>query len=1716
MKHRWRPVLSLLVVFSMGCGMLSGIAQAADPTLPNNIALNKTVFVSAVESIQQGNTGEKAVDGDDATRWSTGQGYSANWITIDLGATYDITGARLKWEAAYAKQYQLLVSNDNVTFTKVYDGTATGAGVQMLSFTGTGRYIRMNATSLATAYGCSLYDFGVAGTLSATQGTAQALLSQHKPIVASSAAVKDTDASYIYKPAYANDGIAEPTNSDNRWSALNVLHDPSDPQWLAIDLQKVSDITQVSINWEAAYAQTFQIQVSNDFKTFTTVYSGGATTNGIQVVTSAQFTGGTPARGRYIRLMCLTQHPFGSQPYSYFGYSLYEMDVYGQPAADQSASRDVVNFNLIKTAGGTVTSTATGWAPKGDTVTLTFAPQENNTLQSVLVNGAEQVSSVQNNKLTLTASQDLNVSVVFQSVPGRRYEAENADRVDKNGNTDTTWTPYQNGSASGGAFMGDAVGRGLVFHNIAQSNRISVAYSTGTNGMIFAYLQGTDGSYKQIAAIRFTSTNSWDPSSNQVASSDAVNIPQGATVKLVAQDYVNLDYMMFTDDPLTAENKVPANTALAKNAQLNGAATVSDLLSTVGTAVQMTNGQSVTFTVPAGLPAQNVCELKYSAPADTAATITVGGGQPQAVTLAATSSGLYGVYSAKYAGLTAGTKVTVTAAGSGTLYIDSLTFHYAKDGDKVTVASLPTGSARETVPLDGLWDCTHTQFEVGDPVPQSVPSAFTNSIPVPGLWDLASYDMGVYNNAALWYKKTVNLPAAPTGNVTLRINKAYYGRYIYIDGQYVGNFQYNYVGSNTDITKYLKAGDNEIVIMLGNYLQQRDDPNCIAHIGTDSERNTYYSGIVDSVSLILNDDPMVTAVQTAPNIQNGTVQTRTTLQNDSAAAVTTDVTYNVYELGVFHNGVPAQQKVKVGSYTQTGVTVPANGSVKVDVSAITLSNFDASKYWSPESPFLYEIEVVTSGDTFSEHFGMRSFYFDPTTKLPMLNGKVYYLRGTNIAMNRFYEDPQRGQYPWNASWARQLFQDLKATNMNALRFHIGAAPSLWYEIADEEGYLIQDEYAWWSNVDGTTADTLAPEVQTWIDEKNHDPSIFIWDIQNECRDTSVTGQVIDMVRSYDIAGRSWDNGWGDNWAPPHAPTDTYEVHNYPFMNPSFRLSMLNNYTNYDNHPEYTNPKLLNEYGWLWLNRDGSPTTLTQGNYGQMMPGATADQRFQYYADAVSQLTEFFRVTRHFIGVMQFCALSYSKPSGATSDILMPDLSTPTIRSVIQQEFKNAFAPVGIVIKDWSETVVEGATKTLPVAIINDKNEDISGLTVTLTLYNGDTAVSSQTKTYNVKQAGDAAGGDLVSQDFTVNVPQLGASQYRVVASYQMGGETVTSVRKWTVNASQQLGLCYNKPTTASYSEGNMKPNLATDGDDTTRWSSFANGADPDPDSAWLTVDLGQTYNLNKVELLWESAYASNYQIQVSNDNQNFTTIYTGTASAAGKQMLDVSGSGRYLRLQCVKRSTPYGISLYTFDAWGTSLTDKTALNSVISKTVGLPQWACTADTWSALQTTLAAAQQTAADDSAAQTQIDASAAAVLSALRGVLPQSGRVLNNVSPGTTAAGLAQALYADSTVQQGVAITLQDSSGNVIPDGSVVGTGAVVTAGGSKYLVVIAGDLNGDGSRDASDLLLLKRALLGLGTPAGSGMFAANVDKDAAGGISSSDLLLLKRSLLGLSAV
>ena len=84
------------------------------------------------------------------------------------------------------------------------------------------------------------------------------------------------------------------------------------------------------------------------------------------------------------------------------------------------------------------------------------------------------------------------------------------------------------------------------------------------------------------------------------------------------------------------------------------------------------------------------------------------------------------------------------------------------------------------------------------------------------------------------------------------------------------------------------------------------------------------------------------------------------------------------------------------------------------------------------------------------------------------------------------------------------------------------------------------------------------------------------------------------------------------------------------------------------------------------------------------------------------------------------------------------------------------------------------------------------------------------------------------------------------------------------------------------------------------------------------MDLGATATISQVVLNWEAAYAKAFQIQTSADGTNWTTIYSTTTGTGGTQTLNVTGTGRYVRMYGTARATQYGYSLWEFQVYGTT------------------------------------------------------------------------------------------------------------------------------------------------------------------------------------------------------
>jgi beta-glucosidase len=189
------------------------------------------------------------------------------------------------------------VSGDGSTWSSIYSTTSGTGGTQTLNISGTGRYVRVYGTARATAYGYSLWEFQVYGALG-TGGCGSTNAALNQPATASSVENAGTPASA------AVDG-----NTGTRWSSQF-----SDPQWLQVDLGATATVSQVVLNWEAAYASAYQIQVSGDASTWTSIYSTTTGKGGTETLAAS----GT---GRYLRV-------YGTARATGYGYSIWELTVH--------------------------------------------------------------------------------------------------------------------------------------------------------------------------------------------------------------------------------------------------------------------------------------------------------------------------------------------------------------------------------------------------------------------------------------------------------------------------------------------------------------------------------------------------------------------------------------------------------------------------------------------------------------------------------------------------------------------------------------------------------------------------------------------------------------------------------------------------------------------------------------------------------------------------------------------------------------------------------------------------------------------------------------------------------------------------------------------------------------------------------------------------------------------------------------------------------------------------------------------------------------------------------------------------------------------------------------------------------------------------------------------------------------------------------------------
>jgi beta-glucosidase len=173
-----------------------------------------------------------------------------------------------------------------------------------------------------------------------------------------------------------------------------------------------------------------------------------------------------------------------------------------------------------------------------------------------------------------------------------------------------------------------------------------------------------------------------------------------------------------------------------------------------------------------------------------------------------------------------------------------------------------------------------------------------------------------------------------------------------------------------------------------------------------------------------------------------------------------------------------------------------------------------------------------------------------------------------------------------------------------------------------------------------------------------------------------------------------------------------------------------------------------------------------------------------------------------------------------------------------------------------------------------------------------------------------------AQTLTVDQDAAGWNLHYLAFTQGSGGGTPPGGGTGPTEYCGTQDLALDQPTTASSTQDatDYPAPDATDGDPGTRWSSLSS------DPQWLDVDLGSQQQICSVSILWEAAYASAFQVQVSNDNATWTNIYSTTSGTGGTTTFTTTATDRYIRVYATGRGTQFGDSIFEFDVYGLTTT----------------------------------------------------------------------------------------------------------------------------------------------------------------------------------------------------
>lgn len=573
---------------------------------------------------------------------------------------------------------------------------------------------------------------------------------------------------------------------------------------------------------------------------------------------------------------------------------------------------------------------------------------------------------------------------------------------------------------------------------------------------------------------------------------------------------------------------------------------------------------------------------------------------------------------------------------------------------------------RKKISLIGSWELQPGGKE-------SFPPKWDYEVQVPALVDCAEpkYNWQTYDYHC--YRKTFRVDELSQYEiVVLTIEQAMFGTEIWLNGKHIGGDIACYTSQEYICTDALLYGqENELLVRVGS--REKLPPE--SAVGKDQEREIFIPGIWGDVYINLSGSPRVKLVQVIPHINSHQAEVKITIENYLASNKEVKIVGKICE---------KKSKTKRSDI----ITANAQGTAHSEAGVTLLISIDYMRLWSPEYPFLYEVEItIEEGDKVVDQvfttFGMREFKISGSDFY--LNGKQIFLRGGNIAFHRFLEDPDRGLLPWNYEWIKKILVDIpKAHNFNFFRNHLGQMYNRWYDIADEYGILIQNEWQFWTT--SGTKEQITKEFTRWLQDNWNHPSIIIWDPINESSDDIVQKEIVPKMKELDPT-RPWES------------VDFIEQHPYIYsLGPVLNDRKFGFTVSLEEIEHSSTPSVVNEFLWWWLDKNFQPTSLTKDVIKRWLgTDYTQEELITHQSFLAQELVELFRRMR-VRAIQPFVYLSNNDgPTGHWFAGNIKDLQPKPILEIL----KNAFSPFGLSLELWDRHFFINEERTIRLYIFND-------------------------------------------------------------------------------------------------------------------------------------------------------------------------------------------------------------------------------------------------------------------------------------------------------------------------------------------------------------------------------------------------------------------------------